>query len=181
MSVQITYFVHGTTRDNEEGLATGQSDTPLSERGLRESAKLKELTKGTKFDAVYASDLVRASETARIVFGERFEIILDVRLRELDDGDFTHHPVEEMRGSEEGFIENRMPGGESYRDVEKRIANFLEDSKKTRDGQHIAIVAHRFPQLSLEVLLNGKTWPQALENDWRRSKSWQPGWRYELK
>ncbi len=31
MSVQITYFVHGTTKDNEDGISSGWSDVELSE------------------------------------------------------------------------------------------------------------------------------------------------------
>ena len=143
--------------------------------------QLKELTKDIHFDAVYSSDLTRASETARIAFGDRFKIILDRRLREFDDGDFTRHPVAEMRAHELDYIDTQVPNGESYRDVEQRIADFLEDVGGTMDGKHIAIVAHRFPQLSLEVLLNGKTWQEALGSDWRKTKSWQPGWLFILK
>ncbi len=119
--MQITYYVHGTTSDNEQGLATGQADTPLSERGIQESHKLKELTKDLHFDAVYASDLSRAAETARIAFGDRYEIILDPRPREFDDGDHTRHPVSEMREHEQDYIDKRIPNGESYKDVEKLI------------------------------------------------------------
>jgi broad specificity phosphatase PhoE len=178
MSIRITYYVHGTTADNEQGLATGQADTPLSERGIRESHKLGELAKDMQFDAVYASDLVRASETARIAFGDRYETILDKRLREFDDGDFTRFPFEQLRDHELEHIDNRVPNGESFRDVQDRIQSFLDEIKKTIDGKHIAIVAHRFPQLSLEVITKGKTWPEALESDWRKTKSWQPGWEY---
>ena len=134
--------------------------------------------KAAPFDAIYSSDLIRASETARIAFGDRFQILLDKRLRELDDGDFTRHPVAEMQENELTYIDTSMPNGESYRDVEKRIRNFSEEMLRTRDGQHIAIVAHRFPQLSFEVICNGKSWPQALAEDWRKTKSWQPGWDY---
>ena len=40
MSVKITYFVHGTTTDNEEGLSTGQNDGELSELGVKQSKDL---------------------------------------------------------------------------------------------------------------------------------------------
>ncbi len=53
--------------------------------------------------------------------------------------------------------------------------------KQNYDGKHIAIVAHKAPQLSLDVLLNGKTWKQALAEDWRKTKTWRPGWEYEVK
>lgn len=81
---------------------------------------------------------------------------------------------------EEECIEKPFPEGESYEDVRARIADFLEFLRKNYDGKHIAIVAHKAPQLSLEVLINGKTWEQALAEDWRKTKAWKPGWEYVL-
>ena len=49
------------------------------------------------------------------------------------------------------------------------------------DGKKIAIVAHRAPQLALEVITKNISWEEALENDWRKTKSWQPGWEYIIK
>ena len=69
---------------------------------------------------------------------------------------------------------------ESYEDVKVRIADFLEFLKKNYDGKNVAIVAHKAPQLSLDVLIKGKTWTQALAEDWRKTKSWKPGWTYNL-
>ena len=67
------------------------------------------------------------------------------------------------------------------KDVEKRIRQFIEYLKENYLGKTIGIVAHRAPQLAIEVLSKGITWEDALENDWRRTKSWQPGWEYEIK
>lgn len=78
------------------------------------------------------------------------------------------------------YVDSPFPNGESYKDVEKRIADFLEFLKKSYDNKHIAIVAHQAPQLALDVLLRGKTWQQAIREDWRKTKSWQPGWDYVL-
>ena len=44
----------------------------------------------------------------------------------------------------------------------------------------VAIVAHKAPQLTLDVLLKNKTWEQAFAEDWWKTKSWQPGWEYVL-
>ena len=73
-----------------------------------------------------------------------------------------------------------MPNGESYKMVKDRIASFLADAKRDYEGKHIAIVGHKAPQLALDVLLKGMTWEEAFETDWRKTKSWQPGWRYKL-
>jgi hypothetical protein len=35
--------------------------------------------------------------------------------------------------------------------------------------------------LALDVLIKGRTWKEAFEEDWRKRKEWKPGWDYELK
>ena len=62
--------------------------------------------------------------------------------------------------------------------VEKRIKNFCDYLLENYDGKHIAIVAHKAPQLAFQVLTQGKTWEEAIDQDWRKTKSWQPGWEY---
>jgi len=79
------------------------------------------------------------------------------------------------------YINEPFPGGESYKDVEKRLSDFLKFLKNNYNNKSVAIIAHQAPQLSLEVLLKDKTWEQAIDEDWRKTKSWRPGWVYELK
>ena len=77
-------------------------------------------------------------------------------------------------------MDEPYPNGESYRDVERRVADFLGFLRENYDGKRVAIVAHQGPQLALEVLTKKRTWEQAIADDWRRTKSWQPGWEYVL-
>jgi alpha-ribazole phosphatase/probable phosphoglycerate mutase len=81
---------------------------------------------------------------------------------------------------QEKSINTPMPNGESYEDVKARVNDFLNSIREDFDGRHIAIVAHKAPQLALDVLLKGMTWDEAFANDWRKKKAWQPGWEYEL-
>lgn len=182
MSIQITYFVHGTTTDNEKHISSGWKDVELSELGEKQSIELKEQTKDKNFDVVFCSDLKRAHDSAKIAWEGVYNIIPDARLRECNYGKLngaSSDIVEPMQ--EEECIANPFPEGESYEDVKNRIANFLKFIKDNYEGKHVAIVGHKAPQLSLDVLLKGKTWKQALAEDWRKTKSWQPGWVYELK
>ncbi len=178
MSTKITYFVHGTTKDNENGISTGWSQGELSELGVEQAKELGELTKNQKFDIVFCSDLNRAVESAELGFADKYKIITDKRLRECNYGDLNEE--NENKVEYKNHIEKPFPNGENLKDVEKRLADFLEFLKQNYDNQHIAIVAHKAPQLSLEVLLNNKTWPEAIEKDWRKTKSWQPRWIYDL-
>lgn len=179
--IKITYFVHGTTTDNEKNVSSGWFDAELSEKGIAQSIELKELVKGKRFDIIFCSDLVRAVTSAQLTFGGEVEIIQDKRLRECNYGEYNAKSSEIVEPMQEENITKSFPGGESYEDVKSRIADFLEDLKKNYDGKSVAIVAHKAPQLALDVLVSGKSWEQAFAQDWRKTKSWQPGWEYIIK
>lgn len=181
MSVEITYFVHGTTYDNEAEISSGWKDVDISEKGIEQSKALTDQVKDKKFDVVFCSDLQRAVHSAELSFKDLYQIKEDSRLRECNYGDFNGKPSEIVEPMQEKAIYDRFPNGESYEDVKKRILDFLKDLKKNYDGKHVAIVAHKAPQLALDVLLRGRTWEQAFAEDWRKTHSWQPGWEYTLK
>ncbi len=176
--MKITYFVHGTTTDNEKDLATGWAGGELSELGIQQSKDLGRLVADKNFVIVFCSDLKRAVDAANFAFGGKYRISQDKRLREANYGEFTQKPSSEFKNAMVGYIEIPFPNGESYKDVEKRIAEFLKEALQKYDGQHIAIVGHQAPQLALDVLLKGKTWEKAIAEDWRNTKTWQPGWEY---
>ena len=178
MAVKITYFVHGTTTDNEKGLATGWLPGELSAKGAEQSKKLREQVDGQKFDVVFCSDLKRAVDSATLAFGDSYKIIQDKRLREINYGDLNGQPSQKFKRRLLDYVDSPFPNGESYKDVEKRIAEFLQLLKENYNGKQVAIVSHQAPQLALEVLLNGKSWAKAMAEDWRRIKAWQPGWAY---
>ena len=176
--IKITYFVHGTTIDNEKEISSGWNDAELSELGVKQSIELKEKIKDRKFDVVFCSDFKRAVDSAMLVFEGMAPIIQDERLRECNYGEYNGKPSAVVEPMQEKFILERFPGGESYEDVKRRIADFIEFLKKDYSGKNVAIVAHKAPQLALDVLLKEKTWQQAFAEDWRKTKAWQPGWEY---
>ncbi|MBI2970879.1 MAG: histidine phosphatase family protein [Candidatus Aenigmarchaeota archaeon] len=180
MVVAITYFVHGTTTDNERSLSSGWHDAGLSELGIRQSIELKKRIAGKKFDAVFCSDLQRAADSAQLIFDGTVPVVKDARLRECNYGAYNGKPSAIVEPLQERCIDRKFPEGESYEDVKKRVAGFLDSLKKNYDGKRVALVAHKAPQLALDVLLRKKTWQQAFAGDWRKKKAWQPGWDYVL-
>lgn len=180
MPLKITYFVHGTTIDNENGLATGWLPGELSKLGKKQAVELGRLVADQKYDVMFCSDLKRAVDSARLGFGGKYKIIENERLREANYGDFNGQP-ENFKNNLTKYINKPFPGGESYKDVEKRLRGFCEYLKANYNGKRIAVVAHQAPQLALDVILKNKTWEQAIAEDWRQIKLWQPGWEYEIK
>ncbi|MFH1029743.1 MAG: histidine phosphatase family protein [bacterium] len=65
MSIKITYFVHGTTVDNEQKISSGWKDAELSELGIKQSVELKKKV-NKKFNVVFCSDLKRAERSAEL-------------------------------------------------------------------------------------------------------------------
>ena len=178
--IRITYYVHGTTVDNEKSLSSGWHDCSLSDLGRKQSIQLGEIIKNRKRDVVYCSDLKRAVQSANITYGNSVPIRQDKRLREINYGDLTQADSEKVDSLILKCISNPFPNGESYRDVEKRMRSFLSDLAKNYSGKSVDIVSHRAPQLALDVILRGRTWEQAVKEDWRNRKAWQPGWEYKL-
>ena len=181
MAIKITYFVHGTTTDNEKEISSGWFDVGLSKLGVKQSIDLKDQIKGKKFDAVFCSDLKRAVDSTKLTFEDEIPIITDARLRECNYGKYNAQPSNIVEPMQEKMITERFPEGESYNDVKARISDFLDFLKQNYDGKSIAIVAHKAPQLALDVLLKEKTWEEAFAEDWRKMKAWRPGWEYEVK
>ena len=176
--MNITYFVHSITYDNLNNKATGWLQGELAPIGIEKIKELPALISDDSFEAVFPSDLKRAVDSAELAFGKTHKIIPDRRLREANYG--------RLDGSDKAFkkrikeyITRAYPDGESYQDCEARMREFLHE-KKTEGYHHIAIVGHEATQLALEVICNGKTWEEAIDQDWRRAQAWQPGWSYEF-
>ncbi|MBR2704083.1 MAG: histidine phosphatase family protein [Clostridia bacterium] len=179
MSIKIVYFVHGTTTDNELHKAAGWNEVDLSEKGIEQSKALRDKINIDEIDFVISSDLKRAIHSANNIFENDKEIIVDKRLRECNYGDFNGDDSSKVIYEE--HIEDKFPNGECLKDVESRMRNICNELLEKYDGKTIAFVAHKAPQLALDVITKNMTWEDAINNDWRKTKAWQPGWTYELK
>lgn len=179
MSVKIIYFVHGTTTDNIEHKSTGWLHGNLSEKGIEQSIRLREQINLNEIDLVISSDLKRAIDSAKNTFKDSKVILHDKRIRECNYGDLNGEDTSLVKYEE--HIDSKFPNGESLKEVEKRLRNFCEYLLENYNRKTIALVSHKAPQLALEVITKNISWEEAIDNDWRRTKNWQPGWRYEIR
>ena len=171
MSVKIIYYVHGITYDNADKKCSGWKQVELNDLGIEQAINLGKNTP-YKFDVLFTSDLIRAKESAKLAFLE-YQPIEDMRLRECNYGD--------LDGEDKHHIDIPFPNGESLKDVEKRVKDFLDYINENYQGKTIGIIAHRAPQLAIEVITKNISWEEANANDWRKTGDWKPGWKYELK
>lgn len=65
-------------------------------------------------------------------------------------------------------------------DVRSRVKSFLNDLVTKYSDKTVGIVAHRAPQLAIEVLTKNISFEEAIKNDWRNTGDWQPGWEYDI-
>ena len=172
--MEIMYFVHGTTYDNADSKCSGWKQVELNELGIQQAINLGKNT-NYNFDMIFTSDLVRAINSANLAWPE-VKKIKDSRLRECNYGDYDGKDKSLIQYSD--HIENPFPNGESLKVVEKRIKEFLDYLKENFNDQSIGIVAHRATQLAIEVITKDISWEEAIQNDWRKTKAWQPGWKY---
>src|SRR4051812_7588840 len=88
--VRILLARHGETVFNVEGRWQGQSDSPLTARGVDQARQLGETLRQKRIAAVYSSDLGRALQTAREVAQfHDLEVIQEPRIREINVGRWT--------------------------------------------------------------------------------------------
>jgi len=125
---------HGETDWNRSGHYQGHADIPLNDLGRTQARALAERLAGEAIDAIYASDLQRAAETARIV-GERLglEPRLDAAWREMNVGSMTGVLHTEAPPRLREFISAAArsedpvaPGAETYTQLERRIKRAFE-------------------------------------------------------
>jgi len=174
MLLEIIYFVHGTTFDNAESKCSGWKQVELNELGKEQAIKLGKNTE-YEFDVIFTSDLVRTIDSSNLAWPE-VDKIEDKRLRECNYGEYDGQDKKLVVYEE--HIDNPFPNGESLKDVERRMYSFINYLKENFYDKKIGIVAHRAPQLALEVLTKKISWKEAIRNDWRKTKEWQPGWKY---
>jgi broad specificity phosphatase PhoE len=174
-AVRIVFETHSLTVDNELGIATGWLGGALSPRGRALAGDLGARRREDGIDAVFASDLARAVETAELAFGETdLPVALDWRLRELDYGELNGAPADAVAAQRAERVDVPFPGGESYRDAVARVASFLDDLRTDCPGERVLLIGHTATRWALDHVLDGRPLVQAVTEPF----DWREGWEY---
>src|SRR3989344_8043224 len=100
MNKLTTFYLvrHGETEYNVKKIIQGQSDSPLTKKGIEEVKNVAKKLKGIKFDYVFSSDLLRAKRTAEIIALEhKLEIQTNKLLRERRFGNLEGKSNSELK------------------------------------------------------------------------------------
>jgi probable phosphoglycerate mutase len=149
---QCTLYLirHGDCRRDEIKRYIGQVDLPLNAEGRAQARALRKHLAETPFRRIYASDLKRCQETARIITGQQGQSIRSQPLlREIKLGYWDgrpqakirqYHP-EEYRQRGENLIDVRPPGGESFADLQARVVPAFRELIDREQGS-VLLIAH---------------------------------------
>jgi probable phosphoglycerate mutase len=150
-ATRVVAIRHGETAWNVDARIQGQLDIPLNEVGRRQARRLGGALAGEDICAVYASDLLRAAETAQAVAAAAgVELVLHPGLRERAFGRFeglTFSEIEARWPDETLRWRRRDPGfgpqgGEVLRDFYDRCIRVAAELAARHRGRQIALVAH---------------------------------------
>jgi broad specificity phosphatase PhoE len=145
----IYFSPHAQSTDNEAGRSSGHADVPLTQHGREEAQKLGEDYKDYALDAVFCSDLQRASITCEIAFsGRNIPTYFDARLREFDYGKMTQCLSKDL--ALETHLTNPFPDGESITMAVRRVGDFLREVVRDYDGKTIVIIGHTAEKYGLD-------------------------------
>lgn len=148
------YFI----RHGRQNSSLCNVDVPLSEEGIRQAVLAGKRLISYPLDMIYASDLIRAKQTAEYIREEIMlsgcilpEIEIRAGLREIDFGDWTGHSDDEIERIYHDFKVERdanigrkdlgFPGGEDGERAWKRIQPVLQEMIHS-GKQNIAAVSH---------------------------------------
>lgn len=144
---------HGETQWNRENRVVGFADIGLNDEGRKQVKKLALALKEERVDAIYASPLSRAWETAQEV--ARYhdgEVKADDAFKEMDAGELDGLTYEDMRDRYGELIKQWlsepasviMPGGESLANVQERAWLAVEKIRENHPDDVVMVVSHNF-------------------------------------
>ena len=142
---------HPETDWNHENRWQGHADLPLNARGREQMRRTYEELRGEPLAAIYASDLLRAHETATFLgvkLGLRPRITSALRERAM--GEWEGRTPEEARAEwpdlyplvEADPLRRPPPGGESFGELYRRVMPVLQRIARLHPGESAVVVTH---------------------------------------
>lgn len=148
---------------DRDGRYFSKAQVPLTDLGERQAREVARLLRAIRVDRIFASDLLRARQTAEIISRAiGVPVQYDAQLREVDSGDLDGSTVEALEeahpdflpwiraGFGQGFASDddhfdpslRFPGGERVVDAAERAFAAFRRICRHHPGGCVAIVSH---------------------------------------
>lgn len=121
----------------------------LNEEGHQQAKAVAERLKPIKLNAIYTSHLERAQETAKyIADGHKLEVQVRPNLADLKTGDWTGRSIKQAartklwRSIQSRPTHTRMPGGESFSEMQGRLVSELDKIRAAHPKGTVAVISH---------------------------------------
>ncbi len=174
-----TYYVmrHGEAENNVKmTLNSGlEMVSHLTALGKENVSKTAEALKKSGIDLVITSPIMRTKETAHLVADtlglKAGQVIVDERVREMGMGSWEGKDMAKFDKKfpiNEDRFNKADDGVESWRDVRKRVGDFLYEMENKYQGRTILIVTHGCPAMMLISAAAGLEKSEAA--DWNKLK-----------
>jgi len=128
-------------------LESGAADPELSDDGLAQAVHLAQYLSSEHLDAVYASSMQRARQTAApVAAAHDLDIALRDGITEFDRFSSEYVPVEELKAAGDPrwqqMLDGVWDGDESPEDFNQRTIAAIEEIIGEHSGQRVAVVCH---------------------------------------
>jgi broad specificity phosphatase PhoE len=153
---------HGESDWNAANRFQGHSDRPLTDLGREQARGLADLVAAENVEAIYASPLSRALETARIVAARTgLGVVVDEGLREVDTGSWSGLSRAEVRERYPQGFQRWITGGagwedgESYEEMAERVLAAVNRIAAAHPGGRVLLVSHGGPIRAIQAASDG--------------------------
>ncbi len=152
-TTHLVFLRHGQTDWNHTHRLQGQADVELDDVGIRQAHAAARALGERQFDAVYSSDLERATVTAETVARDLgVPVTVDARLQEIHVGSWSGKTRAQMEEEvpqyaawhREGKDFRRSDSGETVAEMLERAMPAVEEILERHEGQEVLIVGHGF-------------------------------------
>ena len=170
-----TYYIlrHGhSERQVKKIMSSWPEPKPLAltKKGVSDITRIAKGLKKKKIDIILSSDVLRTRQTAEIV-GKELGVtpLFDERLRDMNVGpELNGKNIKELgrvcgKQGETPFehymrrFVDPLPGGESWKDVQRRMQLLIQDMEQRYEGKSVLLVSHELPLTMLEGLAEGRS------------------------
>jgi len=141
---------HGEIEDPTIRRFIGQTDCALNKRGRAQADYWKKWMQGKRISSIFSSDLIRSSETAKIISrGLNVAVSIRPELKEIHLGEWDGQAMQDIRSDfpaeweERGKLLDtyRPPKGESFADLYQRVIPAFDHIAETASDP-VLIVGH---------------------------------------
>lgn len=157
-TVHFHYVRHGETVFNVTDRFQGWSDSPLTEKGIRQAEQLQAYVRDVPYAFACCSTALRTRKTASIILqGKGMSALALKGLKEIHIGKyeaFDYTPNKELLEPRSRGVHWKDVGGEDMDDIAERMKDvFALMNSRAKDGDIVLVVSHGgFYMNMLEVL-----------------------------